>query len=232
MIPPEYPAPARPPVVRPVWSLAGPALGALLAAGLLTAPIGSLAGAIRRDLGLSTAAMIVTVIAPYVVATAALVAPGYLLGRRWPTATAMPALVLLVVGSVVSAFVPGAALMAVGRVVVGLGAGTVIGVALALSGQLGRWRARVGLVLGLAVGVALLLGPVASGLVTRALGWRLVFLVDALAATVALAGTMVIGIAMLVLNASRPIPPATPATTAPPPAKPGSAAQPADNPPT
>jgi MFS family permease len=202
-------------VVRPLWSLAGPALGALLAAGLLTAPIGPLGSAIQRDLGLSTATMTATLFAPYVVATAALVAPGYLLGRRWPTATTVPALVLLVVGSVVSAFAPGAALMAVGRVVVGLGAGTVLGVALALSGQLGRWRPQARLVLGLALGAALLIGPVASGMLAQALGWRWGILVDLPVATVALAVTVVSGIVMWVLRASRPSPPAAPATTTP-----------------
>ncbi|MER7416934.1 hypothetical protein ABT346_09140 [Micromonospora peucetia] len=152
-------------------------------------------------------------VAPYVVATAALVAPGYLLGRRWPTATGVPALVFLVVGSVASAFAPGAALMAVGRVVVGLGAGTVIGVALALSSQLGRWVSQARLVLGLALGAALLLGPVVSGMVAQTLSWRSVFLVGVPVAAVALTGTIASGIAMLVVRASRPSPQAAPATT-------------------
>ncbi|MCX4472193.1 MFS transporter [Micromonospora sp. NBC_01655] len=215
MVPPGYQAPARPPVVRPLWVFASPAFGALLAAGLLTAPIGPLASAIQRDLGLSTVAMTATLFAPYVVAMAALVAPGYLLGGRWPTATGVPALVLLIVGSVVSAFVPGAALMAVGRVVVGLGAGTLVGIALALSGQLGRWRSQARLVLGLALGAALLLGPVASGLLTQALGWRWAFLVNVPMAAAALAVAVASGIAMSVLGASRPSPPAAPATTTP-----------------
>lgn len=208
---PGYPAPARPPVVRPLWSLAGPAFGAMVAAGLLTAPIGPLGGAIGRDLGLSTAAMAATVVAPGVVATAALVVPGYLLGRRWPTAAGVPALVLLVVGCMVSALASGAALMTVGRVIVGLGAGTVVGVALALSGQLGRWRSRARLVLGVALGAALLFGPVASGVVAQALSWRPVFLFDVLVVVLALAGTIAGGIAMRVVRLSRPSPPAAPA---------------------
>ncbi|MEV0325818.1 MFS transporter [Micromonospora echinospora] len=185
----------------------------MVAAGLLTALIGPLGSAIKHDLGLNTAAMTVTVVAPYVMATVALVAPGYLLGRQWPTAAGVPALMLLVVGSVVSAFAPGAALMAVGQVVVGLGAGTVIGVALALSSQLGRWRSRARLVLGVALGATLLLGPVASGMLAQALGWRSVFLVDVLVAAVALAGAIASGIAMWVARASRPSPQAAPATT-------------------
>lgn len=212
VIPPGYPAPARPSVVRPLWSLAGPAFSALLAAALLTAPIGPLVSMIKRDLGLSTSAMTVTVVAQYVAATLALVAPGYLLGRRWPTATAVPALVLLIVGSVVSAFTPGAALLAVGRVIAGLGAGTAVGVALALSGQLGRWRSRARLVLGLALGAALLLGPVASGMLAQAMSWRTVFLVDVPVAMVALAGTVASGIAMWVVRPSPPRPPTAPAT--------------------
>ncbi|MEU5949765.1 MFS transporter [Micromonospora sp. NPDC047465] len=202
-------------MVRPLWSLAGPALSAFLAAGLLTAPIGPLVSAITRDLGLSTAGMTATVVAQYTVATVALVAPGYLLGRRWPTAIALPALALLIIGSVVSAFTPGAALLAVGRVLVGLGAGTVAGAALALSSQLVRWRSRARLALGLALGAALLIGPVASGMLAQALSWRTVFLADVMVATVALLSTIASGIAMWVLRPSRPSPPATPAATTP-----------------
>jgi MFS family permease len=182
---------------------------------MLTAPIGPLGGTIQRVFGLTTAAMIATVVVPYVVATAALVAPGYLLGRRSPTATGVPALVFLILGSVVSLLAPGAALLAVGRVVVGLGAGTVVGVALALHDQLGRWRSQARLVLGIALGVALLLGPVVSGAVTVALGFRLSYVVDVLVAAVALAGTVVSGIALAVLSASRRSSPAAPATTTP-----------------
>ncbi|MEV5764885.1 MFS transporter [Micromonospora sp. NPDC052213] len=215
MIPPGYPAQARPSTVRPLWALAGPALGAFLAAGLLTAPVGPLVSAITRDLGLSTSGMTAIVVAQYVVATVALVAPGYLLGRRWPTAIALPALALLVIGSVVSAFAPGTALFAVGRVIVGLGVGTAAGAALALASQLGRWRSRARLVLGLALGAALLLGPVAGGMLAQALSWRTVLLADVLVATVALISTTVSGIAMWVLRPSQHSPPATPAAATP-----------------
>ncbi|MER5336880.1 MFS transporter [Micromonospora sp. NPDC002717] len=215
MIPPGYPAQSRPSMVRPPWSLAGPALSAFLAAGLLIAPVGPLVSAITRDLGLSTAGMTMTVVAQYVVATVALVAPGYLLGRRWPTAIALPALALLIIGSVVSAFTPGAALFAVGRVIVGLGAGTAAGAALALASQLVRGRSRARLALGLALGAALLLGPVVSGMLAQALSWRTALLADVLVATVALFSTIASGIAMWVLRPSQPSPPATPAATTP-----------------
>ena len=188
-------------MVRPLWSLAGPALGALVAAALLTAPIGTLAGAIQRDLHLSTAAMMVILIPSYAVATVALIAPGYLLGRRWPTATGVPALVFLILGNVVDLLAPDAALVAVGRVVAGLGAGTVVGVAFALSGQLGSWRTRGRLAVGLALGVALLLGPIVSSMLTVTLEWRLVFLVGVPVAAVALAGTVASGIAMWMVRA-------------------------------
>ncbi|MGN9889901.1 hypothetical protein [Micromonospora sp. L31] len=96
---------------------------------------------------------------------------------------------------------------------VGLGAGTVVGVALALSGQLGHWRSQARLVLGLALGAALLLGPVLSGILTMALGWRPAFLVNVAVASVALVATVANGIAMWVARASRPSPPAAPAVT-------------------
>jgi MFS family permease len=202
-------------MVRPLWTLAGPTLSALLATGLLAAPVGPLVSTITRDLGLSTASMTVTVVAQYAVAAVALAVPGYLLGRRWPTATAVPALVLLIIGSVVSAFTPGAALFGVGRVIVGLGVGTVAGSALALSSQLGRWRSRARLTLGLALGAALLIGPIASGMLAQALSWRTVFLADVLVATVALVSTIASGIAMWVLRPPPPSLPAAPAATTP-----------------
>ncbi|MEU6072563.1 MFS transporter [Micromonospora sp. NPDC047074] len=198
MTAPGYPAPAPPSMVRPIWLLAGPAFSALLAAGLLAAPVGPLASAIRRDLGVSSEAMTLTMAASFVAATVALVVPGYLLGRRWPIVTALPALVLLVLGNVLSASASGAALLAAGRVVVGLGAGAVAGVAVVLSGQVGRWRSPARLVLGLALGAALLLGPVVSGVLAQALGWRSVFLVDVVVAVLALLGTVVSGIAWAV----------------------------------
>ena len=203
---PGYAAPVQPLVVRPLWSLAGPTLGALLAAGLITAPIGPWGSTIQRELGLSTATTAVTLIASYVAATAAMAAPGYLLGRRWPTATGVPALLLLVAGSLVCSFASGAAPMAVGRVVQGLGAGTVIGLLLAVSRQLDRWRSQAQLVLGLALGVALLLGPVVSGVLTQTMTWRMVFLVDLPVAGLALVVTAASGIAMWVMRASRPGP--------------------------
>ncbi|MEV0733386.1 MFS transporter [Polymorphospora sp. NPDC050346] len=212
---PEYPAPVQPLVVRPLWSLAGPTLGALLSAGLLTAPIGPWGSTIQRELGLSTATMAVTLIAPYVAAMAAMGVPGYLLGRRWPTATGVSALLLLIVGSLMCSLAPGAAPMAVGRVVLGLGAGTVIGVLLAVSRQLNRWRSQAQLVLGLTLGAALLLGPVVSGVVTRTMTWRMVFLVDLPVAGLALVVTAASGIAMWVMRASQPSPQPAPAAVRP-----------------
>jgi MFS family permease len=186
-------------VIRPLWSLAGPTLGAVLAAGLITAPIGPWGSTIQRELGHSTATMAVAVVAPYLAATAAMAAPGYLLGRRWPTAAGVPALLLMILGSLVCSFAPGTAPMAVGWVVLGLGAGTVIGVLLALSGQLDRWRSQARLVLGVALGAALLLGPVVSGVLTQAMTWRLVLLVDLPVAGLALVVTAASGVAMSVM---------------------------------
>lgn len=187
----------------------------MLAVGLLTAPIGPLSTAIQVDLGLSTMGMAVTLVAPYVVAAAFLVLPGYLLGRRWPTAAAAPALALMVAGSLLNSLTPAAGLIVVGQVVVGVGAGTVLGVALALVGQLGPGRSRARLVFGLALGVAAVLGPVMSSVVATMLSWRVAFLVNVPVAAVAFVGTVLSGIAMLVRRQSRPNPPAAPTTTMP-----------------
>lgn len=198
------PAAARPPVVRPLWSLPGPAIGALLAAAMITAPFGPWGSAIGRNLGHSTATTALAVITPYVLAMAAMVTPGYLLGRRWPTAAGVPALVLVVVASLVCFAAPGTAVMAVGQTILGLGAGTVIGVLLALSGQLDRGHSQARLVLGLALGAAFLLGPVVCGVLTQLVGWRFVFLVAVAVAGLALVATAATGIAMLVVRASQP----------------------------
>ncbi len=231
MIPPGNPAPAGPSAVRPLWSLIGPALGALLAAGLLTAPIGALGGSIERALHVSAASMLATVYASYAVALAAMIVPGYLLGRRAPTATGVPALVLMIIGTLLIAFAPDTAVLAVGRVLAGLGAGAVVGVAFAVSGQLGSGRSQARLVLGIAAGVALLLGPVVSSFVTMGLDFRLAFLIDVPVALIALVVTAATGIAMLVQRTSRPRPPAAPAMALPYPATPGRPAPRTDNPP-
>ncbi|MEO3820617.1 hypothetical protein [Plantactinospora sp. B24E8] len=207
-------------MVRPIWSLPGPALGALLAAGLLTVPVGPLGDAYRRDLGLTTAAFVLTFVVPYVLATAALVVPGHLLGRRWPTATAAPALVLMLLGSLVVGLAPSSVGAAVGRLLLGLGAGTVVGVTLALSGQMGRGRSPARLVLGLACGAALLVGPAVSGALTMSLSWRTAALVDVLVAGMALVLSVLGGLVTLIVSASRPGPPAAVPPTTPLPREP------------
>jgi MFS family permease len=201
-------------VIRPLWSLAGPTLGALLAAGLTTAPLGPWGYAIGRDLGRSTVTTMI-VVSVYVVATAAATAPGYLLGRRWPTATGAPAHLLFLVGSLMCGFTPDTTVMTIGCAVLGLGAGAVIGVLLALFGQLDRRYTWARLVVGLAVGAALLVGPLFAGVLAQSASWRLVFLIDVPLAGLALLVTAATGIAMLVTRASRPGPPPGPAVVAP-----------------
>lgn len=183
-------------MVRPLWSLAGPALGGLLAAGLLVVPVGPLFRTIQGDLGLSTASTLLSVVAPYLVAALVLAVPGLLLGRRWPTLTGVPALGFLAVGTLVVSFAPSTAVMAVGRVIAGLGAGAVVGVALALAGQLDRWRSQARLALGLALAAAVLIGPVVGGVFATLLSWRVSFLVTVPMAGIALLVTAVTGIAM------------------------------------
>ncbi|WP_238011768.1 MFS transporter [Dactylosporangium sp. AC04546] len=219
MAPPGHSVPPRPP-----WSLIGPGVGAVLAAGVLTAPVGPLTEAIQRDLGLSSAALTTILAVQYAAAAVALFAPGHLLGRRAPTATALPGLVLVLVGTLVSAFAPGAAVMAAGRVLAGLGAGTAAGAALALSTQLATApaipsgpgaatdrtdvrRSPARLVLLLALGAALVLGPVAGGVVVRALSWRTAFVAELPVALFGLLAAAASGVALLVARGSRPGPP-------------------------
>ncbi len=213
-----------------MWSLIGPGLGAVLAAAQLTAPIGALGTNIRFALDLSTGAMIGAVLVSYVLAAAVMFAPGYLLGRRWPTAAAAPALVLFIIGNVMIQLTPGPGLLTAGRIIVGLGAGTLLGTALALSGQLGPARSPARLVLGILLGAALLLAPVVSGILARSLSFRWAFLIDVPVAVLALVLTAATGIAMLIMRASRSRPPATPAPAMPSPTPPVPPTPGADNP--
>jgi MFS family permease len=191
--------------------LPGPGIGALLAAALLSAPVGPLGETIEHEFHMSGAGMAVSVVVTYLLAAAALGVPGYLLGRRWPTATSAVGLLLITLGIVASALTPGSGVLTLARVIGGIGAGAVLGATFALTGLMDRGRSQTRMALGGALVVALLFGPLVTGFLTETLSWRWGILVPALpVALFALLVTAVTGIVVLVQRGSRPVPPIPP----------------------
>ncbi|MEO3780417.1 MFS transporter [Micromonospora sp. B11E3] len=204
-IPPYGPRSA----VRPVWLLIGPAFTASLGAFLLTVTVGLTGAAMQRDMHLPTSA-IPWVFVAYLLPAVLAVPVGALVGRRWPTAVALPAIALLVPGSLLTALASGNSLLLLGRAVTGFGAGLAWGVTAVLVTQVGARRVWAPLVAG-AVVLALGLGPVAGTHLTRMLGWRWAFTVTVPFEVVAFLVTAVSGIIVLVQGASRQAqPPAAP----------------------
>ncbi|MFD0974953.1 MFS transporter [Plantactinospora endophytica] len=198
------------PGVRPAWLLIGPVLAASLGAFLLTLTVGPEGAAIQRDLQLPTLGILWMFVA-FLLPAALAVPVGALVGRRWPIAVALPAIVLLVPGSLLIALAPGSGSLLLGRAVTGFGAGLAWGVTAVLVVPL---RARRGWAVPLAAGavvLGLVLGPVIGALLARFLGWRLPFMLAVLFGVVALLVTAVSGIVVLTRSASPPAqPPAAP----------------------
>ena len=205
-VPPYGPDPG----VRPVWLLIGPALAASLGAFLLAVTVGPEGAAIQRDMDLPTSGILWIFVA-YLLPAVLAVPVGALVGRRWPTAVALPAIVLLLPGSLLTALAPGSGLLLLGRAVTGFGAGLAWGVTAVLVAQVGARRVWVASLVAGAVVLALGLGPVVGALLAQALDWRLPFLLAVPVEVVALLATAVSGIIVLMRRASRPAqPPAAP----------------------
>ncbi|MGS2616840.1 MFS transporter [Micromonospora sp. LZ34] len=196
----------RPQAVRPVWLLIGPVLAASLGAFLLAVTVGPEWVAMRQDMDLPTSAILWIFVA-YLLPAVLAVPIGALGGRRWPSAVALSAIVLLVLGSLLTALAPGSGALLLGRAVTGFGAGLAWGVTAVLVAQTGARRGWVTPLVAGAVVLALVLGPVAGALVQRAVGWRWPFMLAVPFGAVALLATAVCGIIVLIQRASRPAPP-------------------------
>jgi Arabinose efflux permease len=201
--------PLSQPQPRPRWLLVGPALTASLGAFLLTLTTGPEWTAIRENLALSTS-MVLWVFVAYLMPALLAVPVGALVGRRWPTAVTLSAIVLMVPGSLLIMLTPGAAALLLGRALTGLGAGLAWGVTAALVAQVARvgtYRWVVALVVG-AVVLALLLGPAVAALLARTLTWRTPFLLAVPFGAVAFLVAAVSGLIALVRRQpSRPAQP-------------------------
>ncbi|HEY0698794.1 MAG TPA: MFS transporter, partial [Micromonospora sp.] len=153
----------------PVWLLIGPALTSALGAFLLTVTTGLEWATIQRDMHLSSSTTLWVFVA-YLLPAAVAAAIGALAGRRSPTAVALPAITLLILGSLLIALTPGSGLLMLGRAVTGFGAGLAWGVTAVLVARTGARRVWGALVAGAAV-LALVLGPVIAGHLARAMSW-------------------------------------------------------------
>ncbi|MEO3924940.1 MFS transporter [Micromonosporaceae bacterium B7E4] len=198
------------PDVRPAWLLIGPALAASLGAFLLTLTVGPEWAAMQRDMDLPASAVLWVFVA-YLLPALLAVPVGALLGRRWPTAVGLPAIALMVPGSVLITLASGSGSLLLGRAVTGFGAGLAWGVTAVLIAQAGPRRVWAAPLVAGAVVLGLGLGPVAGALLARMLGWRWPFMLAVPFGAVVLLVMVVSGIIMLIRHASTPAqPPAAP----------------------
>jgi MFS family permease len=194
------------PDLPPVWLLIAPTLAAALGAFLLAVPVGPAWAAIRLAMDLPSS-MVGWVFVAYLL-PAALAAPiGTLFGRRWPTVLTLPAIALMVPGSLLITLAPGSAPLLLGRAVTGFGAGLAWGVTAVLVARVRKRRAWVTPLVGGAVVLGLGLGPVAGVLLGQAVGWRWPFTLAVPFGLVVLLATAVSGIIVLIRQASRPAQP-------------------------
>jgi MFS family permease len=209
--PTHLPPPEVRPGLRPAWQVIGPTLTASVGAFLLTATVGPGWDAMRREMDLSTSA--ISVFAAYLLPAALGVTASALLGRRWPAAVALPAALLLIPGTMLTAFAPASGILLLGRGLTGFGAGLAWGVTAVLVAQTGARRVWVAPLVAGVVLFGLVLGPGITAFLTRALSWRFPFMLAVLFAVGALLVTAVTEIAALTRRTSQPArPPAAPLT--------------------
>lgn len=193
----------------PWWLLIGPGFASLTGLFLLTVAYRYDGRAtLQIELGMSDQTLLLGGLVAYLVAAAVASTAGLLLGARFPTSVTVPAICLMLLGVVLVAFTPGSGLFIVGRVLNGLGAGAAIGVTVALIRRLGTGRgAAAGVSGGLGV-AALAIAPFLGGLISDAIGFRVVYVVAALFVFVALVVAGIIGIVVLAKAkpAVRPMP--------------------------
>jgi MFS family permease len=181
------------------WLVVGPGFGALIGLFLLTA-IYRFDGhsLLQRELHLSTQSLVLSGFVGYLVAAVLALPAGLLLGGRFPTSVTVPAICLLLLGVLLVAFTPNGALLLVGRVLNGLGTGAAVGVTAALIRRLPTGRgAAAAVTAGLGV-LALAIAPILGALISDSTNFRLMYLIGAVFAFIALMVTGVVGIVAMV----------------------------------
>ncbi|WP_083255008.1 MFS transporter [Amycolatopsis orientalis] len=189
---------------QPWWLIIGPGFAALIGLFLLTV-VYRFDGlsALQVELHMSSQALLLSGLVAYLVAAAIAFPAGLLLGARFPTSLTVAGLGLMLLGVLAVAFVPNSALLVVGRVLTGLGAGAAIGVTAALIRRLPTGRGlAAGVTGGLGV-LAMVIAPFLGSLLSDALSFRLVYVVAALFVFAALVVTGVIGIVALTKKETR-----------------------------
>lgn len=172
----------------------GPCLGAMTACYLLTLALApGWFVMIQRDM-LLTSLLSWGVTGVYLIAAAVTVPVGVLLGGRFPTAISATAIVFVAIGLPLTSYAPGSTLVLMGRGVSGLGAGALVGAAVAIAMRTRPQRgAAIGSVAGLC-GLSLLLGFALGGPLASTLSWRLSLLAAILPLAAALTATVTTGI--------------------------------------
>ncbi|WP_181774372.1 MFS transporter [Amycolatopsis pittospori] len=188
----------HPTAAPPWWLLVGPGFASLIGLFLLTVVYRFDGRAtLQIELGMAEQTLLLGGLVAYLVAAAIASPVGLVLGARFPTSVTVPAICLMLLGVVLVAFTPSSGLFVVGRVLNGLGAGAAIGVTVALIRRLHTGRGvAAGVMAGLGV-LALAIAPFLGGLVSDAIGFRVVYVVAALFVFVALVVAGIIGIVTL-----------------------------------
>jgi MFS family permease len=207
-----YVTPPTPHVTRPVaapawWQVSGPGFAALIGLFMLTV-IYRFDGMseIQRALGLSSQSLLLIGLVTYLVGAALTVPVGLLLGARFPTAVAIPAICFLLFGVLLIAFADAGGLLMAGRALSGLGTGAAAGATVALILKLRERRGVVAGVTAALAALALVLAPVIGQLISEAMSFRVTQLAAIPFLLIALVANAVIGLVRLT-SAKRQAPP-------------------------
>ena len=195
VMPPQR-AEARPTGDRAGWTLIGPGFAAIIGLAMLTAVYRTDGkSAIRFEFHMSGQAVLLTCVVAYLVAAIAAAGLGLVLGARFPTAVTVPAIVLMLIGTALTALAASSAMLLPGRVLDGLGTGAAAGVIAALVLRLNARRG-IAAAVTVALGVlAALIAPVVAQLISDATSFRLAYLAAIPFLLIALIVSAVSGIA-------------------------------------
>lgn len=175
------PAAAIPVTPVPLWKLLGAVPSAWVAALVFGLGTSALLVGGGRELGLPASQSMIITLVPFLAALAVLFPAGWFLGRRWPNAVVITALVLGFLGVLVTAFAPTSMMIAAGRVGSGIGAGAIVGVATVLLSRVAPGRSVALLVSALVLVLAGVAGWFAGTALEAQLGFRPVVLLSCIA---------------------------------------------------
>lgn len=180
----------------PWWALIGPGLAAVLGLFLLTVVFFGTEPTtpIQRDLGYSTLTFLLSAVVAYLVGAAITFPLGLVLGARNPTAVVLPALGVMLAAVLLTAFAGGGVVILVARLLTGLGAGAAVGVTTKVLTRIRGQRGVAAAVTGAAGVLAAAAAPFVNELVSKALSFRIMFLVLAPVVVAVLLVNAVIGI--------------------------------------